>query len=292
MILACIPCYNEENTIAKVILQARRYVDKILVCDDGSADMSGEIARSLGAIVITHPKNLGYGAALQSLFSEALKNNPDVIVTLDADGQHDPNDIPKLVDPILKGQADVVIGSRFEFDDKVPKYRKVGIKALTELSNRLSGMNIRDAQSGFRAYSGKALSSIRVTEESMGASGELLLKLASSGMRIIEVPIKVSYEGLEAHTKNPVMHGLEVIVGLFRQFSIKHPLLIFGIPSLVLMIIGLFFGLWAARIYLYDHQFPMGLTLASVFSIIIGAILGTTAILLFTLIHILREREK
>ncbi|MEM4234770.1 MAG: glycosyltransferase family 2 protein, partial [Candidatus Methanomethylicaceae archaeon] len=112
LVIACIPAYNEERNIASVLLKTMKYVDKVIVCDDGSLDMTGEIAERLGAEVIRHERNMGYGAALRSLFKRSAELDPDVMVTIDADSQHNPEDIKRLTDPVLKGEADIVIGSR------------------------------------------------------------------------------------------------------------------------------------------------------------------------------------
>lgn len=289
--IACIPCFNEEKTIAKVVIGAQKYVDKVIVCDDGSTDMSNIIAEKLSALVVKHKRNIGYGAGLKTLLSKAHEFNPDIIVTLDADGQHDPEDIPKVTEPIIKGEADLVIGSRFLVEENdIPKYRKIGIQFLTEVINLTSGIEIKDAQSGFRAYSRKALDVLNPTELGMGLSGELLLKASKEGLNIIEVPVRVYYEGLESSTHNPIWHGLEVLTAVLKHFSINHPLLVYGLPSFALLFIGFIFGLWATRIYLYDRQFPMGLALVASFSIIVGSMLGITAIILYTILSVIRER--
>ena len=156
-IIACIPAYNEEKTIAKIILQARKYVERVIVCDDGSTDMTAEIAEAVGAEVIKHKINKGYGAAIKDLLVKADILSPDVVVTMDADGQHDPSYIPQLIKPILEKKADIVIGSRFLQRTQIPIYRKVGIKVITALYNLATKHGITDAQSGFRAYSRNAL---------------------------------------------------------------------------------------------------------------------------------------
>jgi glycosyltransferase involved in cell wall biosynthesis len=126
-----IPAYNEEKTIARAVLGAQKHAHIIIVCDDGSSDLTGEIADRLGAVVVRHEKNLGYGAALQSLFERAKELNADVLVTLDSDGQHNPAEIPRLVKPIEDGVAEVVLGSRF-LDERgtadMPMYRQLGVK--------------------------------------------------------------------------------------------------------------------------------------------------------------------
>lgn len=129
-IIAAIPAYNEERTIARTILMAQRHVDKVVVCDDGSTDMTAHIARQLGADVATHTTKKGYGAAIQTLFRTARALDADIMVTLDADGQHNPGEIPAMVAPILERKADVVIGSRFLGEmEKEARCRDIGKSA-------------------------------------------------------------------------------------------------------------------------------------------------------------------
>ena len=129
-----IPAYNEEKNIAGIISKLKKYTDSIIVCDDGSSDLTGDISEQLGAIVIKHSKNRGYGAAINSLFLKAKELESDVFLTLDADGQHRVEDIPIVTDPIIKNEVDLVIGSRFldTKSEEMPNYRKVGIKIITK----------------------------------------------------------------------------------------------------------------------------------------------------------------
>ncbi|MFQ6052521.1 MAG: glycosyltransferase family 2 protein, partial [Candidatus Hydrothermarchaeota archaeon] len=137
MIVAALPAYNEEIAIGSVILRARKHADKVIVVDDGSEDNTAEIAELAGAIVFKHERNMGYGAAIRSCFRKARELNADILVTIDADGQHDPSEIPKLIEPIQKGEADVVIGSRFLSKQKypIPLYRLLGMKVLDKTTN-------------------------------------------------------------------------------------------------------------------------------------------------------------
>lgn len=146
-IIACIPAYNEERTIASVVLKAMKYVNKVIVCDDGSEDLTGEIARRLGAEVVRHERNMGYGAALSTLFNKAREVKADIMVILDADGQHNPDDIPRLLKPIIDGEADIVIGSRFigGLKGEIPAYRELGIKAITRLVKTMTYSDLTDA---------------------------------------------------------------------------------------------------------------------------------------------------
>ncbi|MEM2527966.1 MAG: glycosyltransferase family 2 protein, partial [Ignisphaera sp.] len=221
LIVACIPAYNEEKSIAKVVLKSRKYVDKVIVCDDGSTDMTGEIAEALGAEVIRHHKNMGYGAALESLFRRALDIRADIVVTLDADGQHNPEDIPRIIEPILRGEADIVIGSRFlSSRSKMPAYRRIGVKIINSIF-RAGAKKISDTQSGYRAYSIKALSLVRPIESGMGASVEILLKAEQNKLRIKEIPIRIYYKVEQPSKVNPVVHALDVILTTLKHKSIR-----------------------------------------------------------------------
>ena len=199
-----IPAFNEENNIAKIIVKLKKKYEHVIVCDDGSSDMTHDIASSLGAIVVKHSTNLGYGAAIKTIFNESKKIEGDVLVTFDADGQHQISEIDSVLKPIFENSSDIVIGSRFLGSTKdLPKYRKIGIKTITSLTNTLTGSKITDAQSGFRAYSKKVLNKITPTESGMGISTEILIKSAKNEMRITEVPITISYEG-NTHSQEAV----------------------------------------------------------------------------------------
>jgi glycosyltransferase involved in cell wall biosynthesis len=223
LVVVGIPAFNEENSIAKVILQAQKHADIVIVCDDGSADMTGEIAERLGAKVIYHERNLGYGAALQSLFEKARELKADVLVTLDSDGQHDASEIPLLIKPIEEGIAGVVLGSRFinkNGSSDMPFYRKIGIKLITKLASSSGKKNVSDAQSGFRAYNKKALECLTFSEKGMGASLELLTSVERNELKVCEVPISCKYivNGNGTSTQNPIAHGFRLITSIVKIF--------------------------------------------------------------------------
>lgn len=290
LIIAALPAYNEEKTIAKIVVQASRHVDEVLVVDDGSTDMTAEIAERLGGIVIRHRANVGYGGAMATIFKEARKRGVDVLVTLDADGQHDPGEIPKLIEPILRGEADIVVGSRFAGErGEMPRYRETGVKIITELTKKAAKLGLSDAQSGYRAYSKESIGALTPTEQGMGASTEILVKASQSNLRIMEIPITIYYEGLRPSTQNPLVQGIDVVMSTIRQASMRRPALFYGVPALIFTAIGIFFGLWATQIYLTRHEFATNMALVAVASIMIGLILATTAIILFTIISVIRE---
>jgi len=292
LIIACIPAYNEERTIASVILRAQKHVDTVIVCDDGSTDLTGEIAHRLGAIVLHHKKNLGYGAALRSLFRKAKDVNADIVLTLDADGQHDPWEIPDMVQPILEDKADMVIGSRFlQKNNNVPAYRRFGIKLLTRVSNGSLKKDISDAQSGFRAYNKNAMQKLRLSEEGMGISAEILLKARTEGLRIAEVPVQVNYKGVETSTHNPVRHGLSVLSTIIRLVVEERPLFYLGIPGAILFSIGIGFGIWTLKLYTAVGSIVTNVALAAVAFILIGSFTLFTAITLYAIVRLTQKQQ-
>ena len=286
-----IPAFNEEKNIAGILIKLKKFSQHIVVCDDGSNDLTAKISEELGAIVIKHEKNLGYGAAIKSIFLKSQEINADVLITFDADGQHRIEDINKVLEPIKDNTADVVIGSRFlNNKQKIPKYRKVGIKAITELTNIVGGTKITDSQSGFRAYNKKILEKINPTESGMGISTEILIKIQKSGLRIIEVPIIISYEG-ETSTHNPISHGSSVIFSTLKFVAIERPLTFYGIPGTILLIFGLVFGVWSLEIFARDGSLITNITLIGGIGIILGTILLITSTILHSIVSVVRERK-
>ena len=284
-----IPAYNEEKNIAKIIVQLKKVADQILVCDDGSTDSTSEIAESLGAIVIKHPKNLGYGSAIRSIFLKSREINAEILVTIDADGQHKIEDVKKVTKPIVDGQADISIGSRFlEEGDNAPKYRKLGINIITKVTNSSLSEKITDAQSGFRAYNNKVLQSLTPSDSGMGISTEILIKSSNLGLKIAEVPTEIQYEG-ETSSQNPISHGTGVLISTLKYISIERPLVFYGIPSFIFFIIGLTFTFFAAQYYAEIGRLNTNLTLIAGGTLLIGVILVVTTILLYSLVSVVRE---
>ena len=286
-----IPAYNEEKNIASIIVKLKKIANTIIICDDGSTDATAEIAKELGAIVISHSKNQGYGAAIKTIFLEAKNEQVDVLITFDADGQHQIKDISKVLEPINLGNADVVIGSRF-LDDKtkIPTYRKIGVKLITQLTNITTGSNITDSQSGFRAYSKLALEKIIPTESGMGISTEILIKAQEKKLRITEVPIKILYEG-DTSTHNPISHGSSVIFSTLKYVAIERPLVFYGIPGIVFLSLGIFFGLWAIQVFAEEGKIITNIGMIGIGGVILGTILMIAATILHSMASIVREKN-
>ena len=287
-----IPAYNEEKNIASIITKLRNITETIIVCNDGSSDLTSEIAERMGAQVINHEKNLGYGGAIRSIFSKSKDMEGDVLVTFDADGQHRIEDIESVIDPIINNRADLVIGSRFldENDQEVPKYRKVGIKVITKITNASLKQKLSDSQSGFRAYSKKVLNELNPSELGMGISTEILIKASSRGFKITEVPIKILYSG-DTSTHNPVSHGSSVILSTIKFTSIEHPLKFYGIPSVIFFIIGLSFTYLSAQYYAEIGRLNTNLTIVAAGTVLIAVVLLITSILLYSLVSVVRESK-
>ena len=291
MIVAAIPAFNEERTIAKVVARAMKHVDKVVVVDDGSTDDTALIAESLGAHVVRHDENKGYGAAIRSCFSAARDLVADVLVTLDGDGQHDPEQIPKVIEPILSGESDVVVGSRFHGSgrEEIPRYRIAGMRMVNEATNRIAKQKVTDTQSGFRAYSKRAIDSIKVYETGMGVTSEIDVRSGDVGLRVVEVPIQVAYSGLDSSSQNPLMHGLEIVSTILRIAGEKHPVLLFGVPGLLAIVAGLGGWFWTVQRYAEVQQLPLGVALVSTIFLIGGIVAVNTAIILYTIANVSRR---
>jgi len=290
--LACIPAYNEDKVIAKVIKNVQRYVDKVVICDDGSSDKTSEIANSAGASVIKHEKNKGKGAALKSLFEYAKKENADVVVTIDGDGQFLPKEIPKLIDPIIKNQSDIVIGYRFNGKKEMPGYRRVGNKLLDKVSNLASDLPFRDTQSGFRSYSKKAINSIKITTDGFGADSDILIDASRKGLRISEEKVTVLYNiGTKTSTKNPATHVGDVVYSIVEKVAIRQPLRYLGIPGLICIIIGIIFTIIVVTIFNDTRYFSVPSTLIALGSLVMGILLLLMSAVLFSLSRAIQRQS-
>lgn len=293
LIVACIPAYNEERDLGPVVIKTSKFVDRVIVCDDGSADLTSEVAKRLGCDLIVHSRRLGKGVALKDLFERALDMGADVIVTLDGDGQHHPEDIPALVAPITGGDADMIVGSRFLGKSKaVPFHRVIGNSVMTSFTRLLSDESFKDltdSQSGFRAYSRKVLEYVKVQERGMGVDSEILISASGGSFKVTEVPISVSYNGREGSTFGSVHHSLDVFYSLFRMASEQRPLLYFGLPGLIMILGGLLMGFRVLSIFLDTRAIAIGSALISVGLIVVGFLTTTTAVVLQV---ILNERKR
>ena len=287
-----IPAFNEEKNIAKMIVKLKKIYDEIIVCNDGSTDLTGEIAENLGVIVINHKQNLGYGAGINSIIKKSKEIDTDILVTFDADGQHKVEDVKKVIEPIKNGDADLVIGSRFlsKTKEKIPEYRKIGINIITKVTNAGLKKKITDSQSGFRAYSKDLISKLDISDMGMGISTEILIKTNSLGFRIAEIPITILYEG-KTSTQNPISHGTSVLFSTIKYTSIEHPLKFYGIPSLIFFVIGLSFTFLSIDYYMEVGRINPNVTIVAAGTTAIAVILLVASMLFYSLANIVEGNK-
>ena len=287
-----LPAFNEEKNIASIITQLKKKYKLIIVCDDGSSDLTAAISEEMGAVVVKHKKNLGYGGAIRSLFLKAKELDCDILVTFDSDGQHKISDIENVIKPIQNKEANIVIGSRFlgNVEGTLPTYRKLGIKAITNLVNSNTGNKITDSQSGFRGYDKTTLEKIIPSDFGMGVSTEILIKANKHNFKIIEVPITILYQE-KISSQQTLSHGTSVILSTMKFISIEHPLKFYGIPGILFLAIGLFFIVWTVQEFALNGQIITNISIIGIGSTILGSILAMTSILLYSVVSVVRERR-
>jgi len=287
-ITAILPAYNEEITIGSVVLLTRKYADRVIVVDDGSQDRTAEVAEMAGAKVIRHSQNRGKGAALKTGF--ASLNSPDIIVTIDTDGQHDPADIPKLVEPILHGEADMVNGSRYLNGNKknTPLYRRMGQKVLDTATNLDSGLSITDSQSGFRAFSYHVKDIFSFHQNGLAIESEMLVDAADVSLRIKEVEIGVRYD-VDGSSEHPITHGMKVLIKILNDMKLRRPLYYFTVPGLIMAMIGIAMGMEFLRVFYHGGSLYYGPTLLMVVLTLVGSFMALTGIVLDSISMIMYE---
>ena len=284
-IVACIAAFNEEKNIGGVIVKAMDYVDHVLVCDDGSSDLTGKIAEGLGAIIVKHARNKGKGAALRSMFTYAKDMDPDIVVMLDADGQHEPSEIPSLINPIVEGKADMVVGSRYVEGAKMnaPLYRRLGLKIINSLSGITGNHEVADTQSGFRAFSARALDVMLESEsEGFGVETEQLALSHDNDLRVVEVPVTITYNKKNTSNNNPISHGSELLKTVFRLVVEDKPSTIV-IPGLLILLLGIISGIYFLWHFNATRYFSIPFALLTLGASILGTLLLVTSVLLYAI---------
>lgn len=220
-IIVLIPAFNEQAAIEGVVKKSLQYASDVLVIDDGSSDNTSDIAEKAGASVLKHPTNFGKGVALRDAFSQV--NGYDIVVTIDGDGQHNPDEIPVLIKPIQDNKADFVNGSRYlnGFDENTPAYRRVGQRVLDIATNITAGTSVTDSQSGFRAFRGDTISYYKFRDPGFGIESEMIADASENNLRILEVPITVKYDVENSSTKGPVTHGVGVLFKIVKDKFVR-----------------------------------------------------------------------
>lgn len=283
-VLAAIPARNEKKAIASVVMLASEHVDKVLVVDDGSTDKTALIAKVAGAEVVSHAVNRGKGEAILTAFKWANKNDFDVIVFIDGDGQHDPDAIPDVVEPIKNNRADITIGSRWHHEQglaQMPFHRMLGNWVLSTTTSLSLSKVIRDSQSGFRAFHMRTLPSfLQAMESGFAVESEMIALADKAGFKWVEVGITASYGDLDSNTQGPLTHGFSVLGKALRVLRINKPGRFFGSMAFVFFLLGLGVALWGRFAFPEEKLLPLGALYVVASSIIIGGFFMFSAIML------------
>jgi glycosyltransferase involved in cell wall biosynthesis len=295
-ILVGIPAYNAENTVDSVVRKASTFVDSIIVVNDGSDDATALQAREAGATVVSHKRNQGYGGALKTIFKEAYNRNVDTLITLDADEQHDPSTIPKLVETQRRTGADVIIGSRYVTDSTtdIPFVRSLGLNAINLLTNWSMGRFpphkwIRDTQSGLRAYNREAIESLATANhigDGMLASTDILYQMHQEGFSFFEVETTIRYDVESGSTEKAVSHGMSLVKNIVHFAQRNHPLLLLGIPGAILLSVGVIFSILVIELLLLPQFFPLSAVLLAIMASLF-IIFGISFLFFSILLHMI-----
>ncbi len=293
-VMVGIPCYNEEVAIGSLVVRASQYADRVVVPDDGSTDKTAAVARLAGADVLVHSANWGKGAALRDIFRYATQWGVDILVILDGDGQHDPDDIPKLIRPLMLDEADIVNGSRYLNGNgrETPRYRRFGqvvLDKFTHLGLR-PDVNVTDTQSGFRAFSMKAARVFKFGTDQLAIDSEMLMDAAKGQLRVKEVDINVRYD-VGHSSMHPIAHGLQVLMGVLRNLEFKKPLLAFTVPGLIFIGIGVALAVYAVQGFYEWGRIPNGPAILMVLVVIVGTFMTLTGIILHSMASLTESLE-
>ncbi len=244
------PAYNEGGTVGNVVGTVQPYADAVLVVDDGSHDDTTAEAARAGALVVTHPENRGYGGALKTIFREAAVYGAAHLVIIDADGQHNAADVPRLVAEQTESGANVVIGSRFTTDaaTDAPLYRRFGLWVINTLTNLSLGAyrpadRLSDAQSGFRAYDRDVVRSLAADDtigDCMAASLDILYHVYRNGYDVSEIGTTITYDVEHANSQSPLTQGFDLVSAILTTTARDRPLYALGVPGVVVSMVGLF----------------------------------------------------
>ncbi len=287
-IVVVVPAYNEERFIGSVVIKILKYPVTVIVVDDGSTDDTAYVAQAAGAVVVRHEKNQGKGQALNTGFCQARQLGPEAIVIIDGDGQHLPEQLPRLVCPVLSGQADIIVGSRYiEQNSHVPRHRIWGHWAFNLITRFSSGIRTSDSQSGYRAFSPKAVDAIAFHSEGFSVESEIPFIAREHDLRLLEVPVTVRYE--DPPKRSVIAHGLAVLGGILRLVGQYRPLIFFGLPGATFLLTGLGWGLWIVERFIQTKQLAIGNTFIFVLLFLTGQVMLSTGFILHSVRGLLHD---
>ena len=293
-ILAVIPCYNEELSIGNVVSKTKLYVDEVVVVNDGSRDNTSQVAQEAGANVLVHKKNKGKSAAIRTGFQYALANNFEYVITIDGDGQHNPEEIPAVLKNVLENGHDISIGFRSGVRTEMPLWRRIGKRVLDYTTSFGGGGKVTDSQCGFRAFNKKAVESLsrHMNGESFTAESEQLIKANQLGLEVGEAPITCKYKDLDTSTKTPTAHGVSVLSYVIWLVAQKRPLLFIGVPGFFVFLSGIILSIYTLQYYNQNHVFLISYAIAIAILLIIGAIALFMGVVLNVLPKIIKQVQQ
>jgi glycosyltransferase involved in cell wall biosynthesis len=283
-----IPAHNEEKTIASVVILAKKY-GKVFVVDDGSADKTAEIARLAGAQVLARKANGGYGAAIKTALESARGLDAAAFVFLDADMQHDPGEIPSVAAPVLAREADACLGSRFLGKAiGAPLGRTEGVRLVNRLSRLREGGEKLDFECGFRAFSKKAVGQLEIKQDGYEACSEAIVFCLKHGLTVSQAPVTVRYF---ENGGSALAHGAGLLGHILNAVARRKPLLFFAGSGLAMLLCSALLGLFVANTYYSTHNLAIGSAMLTVFTGIIGLVLLSIGINIYTLETLLEQRK-
>jgi len=292
--LAVIPCYNEEATIGSVVLKTRQYVDEVLVIDDGSTDDTKKIATAGGAVVISHTKNKGKSQGIKTGFKYSVENNFGYVVTIDGDGQHDPDEIPGILGNILNNGHDISIGLRSGNGTEMPAWRRVGKRVLDYATSFGNGGYVTDSQCGFRAFNRKAVKALipKINGSAFSVESEQLIKAHELDLNVAHTNVTCKYKNLDTSTKDPASHGFSVLSYVIWLVAERRPLLFIAVPGFIMVIIGLLFGIQTMQHYIHSNVFLLSYAILVSILLIIGTLAMFMGLIFNILPHMLRRAKE
>jgi glycosyltransferase involved in cell wall biosynthesis len=292
-ITAILPAYNKEVHIGTLVLQTRQHVDNVVVVDDGSSDRTGEMAKLAGAKVIRHTRKMGKGAALKSGFEYVGRNGAKVIVTMDFDGEHNPDYIPILINPILRGEADVVNGSwHMEGNGNKPHfYEFIGKYRLDNVFNSNTRLSTTDTQNGIQAFARHTLTAFKFKSNGKTTGNDMLKDAANAGLRVKEVDIGVK-KSVDGTIQNHGNHILHAMVRMLEDIELCRPLYYLTIPGMLCAIIGMGLGLDILNDFFIGENLRFWPMLFMIVLTLSGVFMAFTGIILHSVSRLINENNK
>lgn len=282
IVVACVNAHNAEKSIAKTVLQLQKHVDRVIVCDDGSSDTTAEIAEGLGALVLRHEEQLGYGSSMATLFSAALKTDADFAMTVSEDFDYDSFEISDFLEPLKTGDADLVIGSQISHLNNLSQIHGGVVESeVSAASAKKHDLSM--------AYDGKAMRFMQSVDAVSSNADEILGKARAAGLVLKEVVVRRNLQ--KEYSENHSSSGLVGFLERMKELSHKRPLSLYGFPGLISLLLALGFWIWTLRIFTNTRALVTNLALMAIGTTMVGLMLMMTAVILWVTVTVIRERD-